>query len=54
MLVGSLQVVFKLREVLDRFGLRFSIIDVGISFWEALSVDFESDLLLRTSNMLSS
>ena len=38
---------------LDRFGLRFSIIYVGISLWDALSVDFEPDLLLLRSNMRS-
>ena len=53
-LLGHFRWFSSFGRYLDRFGLRFSIIYVGISFWDALSVDFEPDLLLQTSNMLSS
>ena len=51
-LLGHFRWFSSFGRYLDRFGLRFSIIYVGISFWDALSVDFEPDSMLWMSNML--
>ena len=53
-LLGHFRWFSSFGRYLDRFGLRFCLIYVGISFWDAVSVDFEPDLLLRNKYAIKS